>query len=110
MFSSQANPAAVSPAYTRQSVSVLSSARRRPVIISSRNSPLKASSTMGAPMAIVAKLAVASAPAAAGLDPGSAESMTCSITIEPTTATDDPQRKASTSSRGGSGSQRSSHR
>ena len=49
MSSSHVNPAAVIPAYTRQSVIELSSLRRRPVIISSRNRPLAASSIIGAP-------------------------------------------------------------
>ncbi|SKT96248.1 Uncharacterised protein [Mycobacteroides abscessus subsp. abscessus] len=55
MSSSHANPAAVIPAYTRQSVSEFSSWRRRPVSISSRKAPLAASSMNGARMAIEAK-------------------------------------------------------
>ena len=56
MSSTQVNPTAVTPAYTRQSVSELSSLRRDPVIISTRNRPLAASSITGAATAAVKKL------------------------------------------------------
>ncbi len=105
MFSSHAKPIAVIPAYTRQSVSEFSSARRTPVIISSRNRPLAASSISGgAPTAMVN-----------GLDSEppvlTAASNTISRPTDTTTATEaPPHTKANTSSRGGSGSQRSSQR
>ena len=56
MSSNQANPARHEPAYTRQSVSELSSLRRLPVIMISRKRPLAASSTIGAPITRVTGL------------------------------------------------------
>src|SRR3954447_12523577 len=102
MSSSQAKPAATRPAYTRQSVIELSSLRRRPVIMSSKNRPLAPSSINGALIATEAKLTVSPALIA--------EATESSSTTDTTTAIDAPHRNASTSSRGGSGSQRSSHR
>jgi hypothetical protein len=82
---------------------VFSSLRRRPVIISTRNRPLANSSTTGATIAIVVN--PGSVP-----DPSSAVCSTSSKITDNSTATEAPHRKPMISSRGGSGSQRSSHR
>jgi hypothetical protein len=104
MFSVNAKPAAVSPAYTMPSITP-SNSRRRHHSSPSSSEPFIASSTSGADTVADRKSPPPS--------PSTASPATRAVELinnEDSVATHAPQPNAASSSRGGSGSQRSIHR